>query len=64
MILGYSCQNTSKDDNLLNNRFRENLDDTKKEGDLEGYLEEEGKLVSAFSNGTDCKRCLNLTELF
>ena len=55
---------TTNDDNLLNNRFRENLDDTKKEGDVEGYLEQEGELVTAFSSGTICKLCLNSEELF
>ena len=55
MFLG---QITTNDDNLLNNRFRENLDDTKKEGDVEGYLEQEGELMLAFSSGTICKLCL------
>ena len=57
-------QFSTNDDNLLNNRFRENLDDTKKEGDVEGYLEQEGELMAAFSSGTICKLCLNLEELF
>ena len=40
-VLVFLGQFTTNDDNLLNNRFWENLDDTKKEGDVEGYLVEQ-----------------------
>ena len=63
-VLVFLGQFSTNDDYLLNNRFRENLDDTKKEGDVEGYLEQEGELVSAFYSGAICKWCLNLNELF
>ena len=59
-FLVFLGQFTTNDDNLLKNRLRENLDDTKKEGDVE----QEGELMAAFSSGTICKLCLNLEELF